>query len=134
MGNKVYCVDIDAEKIDNLKKGIMPIFEPHLATIVKNSSKMGDLIFTTDIKQALDDTDIIFIAVGTPMAEDGSANLDYVFSASRDIALNITHDSLVVVKSTVPIGTCFKVKDYIDNILKEIIQMLKLILHQILNF
>ena len=119
MGNKVYCVDIDAEKIDNLKKGIMPIFEPHLATIVKNSSKMGDLIFTTDIKQALDDTDIIFIAVGTPMAEDGSANLDYVFSASRDIALNITHDSLVVVKSTVPIGTCFKVKDYIDNILKE---------------
>ena len=119
MGNKVYCVDIDAEKIDNLKKGIMPIFEPHLATIVKNSSKMGDLIFTTDIKQALDDTDIIFIAVGTPMAEDGSANLDYVFSASRDIALNITHDSLVVVKSTVPIGTCFKVKDYIDNILKK---------------
>ena len=119
MGNKVYCVDIDAEKIDNLKKGIMPIFEPHLATIVKNSSKMGDLIFTTDIKQALDDTDIIFIAVGTPMAEDGSANLDYIFSASRDIALNITHDSLVVVKSTVPIGTCFKVKDYIDNILKE---------------
>ena len=119
MGNKVYCVDIDAEKIDNLKKGIMPIFEPHLATIVKNSSKMGDLIFTTNIKQALDDTDIIFIAVGTPMAEDGSANLDYVFSASRDIALNITHDSLVVVKSTVPIGTCFKVKDYIDNILKE---------------
>ncbi len=119
MGNKVYCVDIDAEKIDNLKKGIMPIFEPHLTTIVKNSSKMGDLIFTTDIKQALDDTDIIFIAVGTPMAEDGSANLDYVFSASRDIALNITHDSLVVVKSTVPIGTCFKVKDYIDNILKE---------------
>ena len=119
MGNKVYCVDIDAKKIDNLKKGIMPIFEPHLATIVKNSSKMGDLIFTTDIKQALDDTDIIFIAVGTPMAEDGSANLDFVFSASRDIALNITHDSLVVVKSTVPIGTCFKVKDYIDNILKE---------------
>ena len=119
MGNKVYCVDIDAKKIDNLKKGIMPIFEPHLATIVKNSSKMGDLIFTTDIKQALDDTDIIFIAVGTPMAKDGSANLDYVFSASRDIALNITHDSLVVVKSTVPIGTCFKVKDYIDNILKE---------------
>ena len=119
MGNKVYCVDIDAEKIDNLKNGIMPIFEPHLATIVKNSSKMGDLIFTTNIKQALDDTDIIFIAVGTPMAEDGSANLDFVFSASRDIALNITHDSLVVVKSTVPIGTCFKVKDYIDDILKE---------------
>ena len=119
MGNKVYCVDIDESKINNLKKGILPIFEPHLGTMVKNGQEKGDLFFTTDIKEALDNTDIIFIAVGTPMAEDGSANLDYIFSAATDIAQNITKDSLVVVKSTVPIGTCFKVKDHIEKILKQ---------------
>ena len=119
MGNKVYCVDIDENKIINLKKGILPIFEPHLGTMVRKSQEKGDLVFTTDIKEALDNTDIIFIAVGTPMAEDGSANLDYIFSASSDIANNITHDSLVVVKSTVPIGTCFKVENHINSILQK---------------
>ena len=119
MGNKVYCVDIDEEKIDGLKEGILPIFEPHLGTLVINGQKQGDLVFTTDIKEALDDTNIIFIAVGTPMADDGSANLDYIFSAASDIANNITKDSLVVIKSTVPIGTGFRVKEHIDNILKE---------------
>ena len=109
MGNKVYCVDIVEEKIKGLKNNILPIFEPNLETLVKTSQEHGDLIFTTDIKEALDDTDIIFIAVGTPMAEDGSANLDYIFSAASDIANNITHDSLVVIKSTVPVGTGFKV-------------------------
>ena len=119
MGNKVYCVDIDESKIDGLKNGILPIFEPHLGTMVKNGQEKGDLIFTTDIVEALDNTDFIFIAVGTPMSEDGSANLDYIFSAATDIAENITHDSLVVVKSTVPVGTCFEVRDHIENILKE---------------
>ena len=119
MGNKVYCVDIDEEKIGNLKKGILPIFEPHLGTMVKNGQEKGDLFFTTKLKEALDDTDIIFIAVGTPMAEDGSANLDYIFSAASDIAQNISHDSLVVIKSTVPVGTCFKVKNHIEGILKD---------------
>ena len=119
MGNKVYCVDIVEEKINGLKKGILPIFEPHLGTMVINGQEKGDLIFTTDIKEALDDSNIIFIAVGTPMAEDGSANLDYVFSAATDIANNISHDSLVVIKSTVPIGTGFKVKDHIESILEE---------------
>ena len=119
MGNKVYCVDIDEEKIEGLKEGILPIFEPHLGTLVVNGQKQGDLVFTTDIKEALDDTNIIFIAVGTPMADDGSANLDYIFSAASDIANNITKDSLVVIKSTVPIGTGFRVKEHIDNILKE---------------
>ena len=117
MGNKVYCVDVDVDKINGLKNGVLPIFEPHLGTIVKNSVKKGDLLFTTKIKEALDNTDIIFIAVGTPMSSDGSANLDYIFSAARDIAENITHDSLIVIKSTVPIGTAFKVKDYIEDIL-----------------
>ena len=119
MGNRVYCVDIDVDKIEGLKKGILPIFEPHLGTMVINGQKSGDLIFTTDIREALDDSSIIFIAVGTPMAEDGSANLDYIFSAATDIANNITKDSLVVIKSTVPIGTGFKVKEHIEKILKE---------------
>ena len=117
MGNKVYCVDIDESKIEGLKNGILPIFEPHLGTMVRDGQEKGDLIFTTEIKEALDNTDIIFIAVGTPMSEDGSANLDYIFSAATDIAENISHDSLVVVKSTVPIGTCFKVEEHINEIL-----------------
>ena len=119
MGNKVYCVDIVEEKIEGLKNNILPIFEPHLGTIVKNGQERGDLIFTTDIRQALDNTNIIFIAVGTPMAEDGSANLDYIFSAATDIAENISRDSLVVIKSTVPVGTGFKVRDHINDILKK---------------
>ena len=119
MGNKVYCVDIVEEKIEGLKNNILPIFEPNLETLVKTSQEHGDLIFTTDIKEALDDTDIIFIAVGTPMAEDGSANLDYIFSAASDIANNITHDSLVVIKSTVPVGTGFKVEKHINDLLNK---------------
>lgn len=116
MGNKVYCVDVDEDKINGLKDNVMPIFEPQLSTIVKTSQDRGDLIFTTDIKEALDNTNIIFIAVGTPMASDGSANLDYIFSAARDIANNISNDSLVVIKSTVPVGTAFKVEKVINDI------------------
>ena len=119
MGNDVYCVDIDKEKIEGLKNNVLPIFEPNLDTLVRDSQNRGDLHFTTDIKEALEKTNIIFIAVGTPMSEDGSANLDYVFSAASDIANNITEDSLVVIKSTVPVGTVFKVKEYIENILSE---------------
>ena len=115
MGNKVYCVDIDESKIEMLKNNVMPIFEPHLEGIVETSQKRGDLIFTTDIKEALDNTNIIFIAVGTPMSDDGSANLDYIYSAANNIAENITKDSLVVIKSTVPIGTAFEVKDIIQS-------------------
>ena len=86
MGNKVYCVDVVEEKINGLKKGILPIYEPNLDTLVISSQEKGDLIFTTDIKEALDDSNIIFIAVGTPMDEDGSANLDDIFSVATDIA------------------------------------------------
>ena len=119
MGNKVYCVDIVEEKINGLKKGILPIYEPNLDNLVISSQEKGDLIFTTDIKEALDDSSIVFIAVGTPMAEDGSANLDAIFSVASDIANNISQDSLIVLKSTAPIGTCFKVKEHIEKILKE---------------
>ena len=119
MGNKVYCVDIDSEKIEGLKKGTMPIYEPHLRTLVLDNQKRKDLIFTTDIKEALNDSNIIFIAVGTPMKEDGSVDLDYVMSAAKDIGNNICKDSIVVVKSTVPVGTSFKVKEEIESIIKE---------------
>lgn len=119
MGNRIYCVDIDSEKIEGLKKGVMPIYEPHLRTMVLDNQARRDLIFTTDIKEALDDSNIIFIAVGTPMREDGSVNLDYIMSAATDIGNNISKDSLVVIKSTVPVGTAFKVKEHIENIIAE---------------
>lgn len=119
MGNKVYCVDVVEEKIEMLKNNIMPIFEPQLEEIVRTSQKRGDLIFTTNISEALNDTNIIFIAVGTPMADDGSANLEYIFSAAHDIADNITRDSIVVIKSTVPVGTGFMVRDEIESILRQ---------------
>ena len=117
MGNKVYCVDIDEKKINDLKNNIMPIYEPNLDTLVRENQEKHDLIFTTDLKEALDDSNIIFLAVGTPMGEDGSANLDYIYSAADNIGNNISKDSLVVIKSTVPIGTAFKVKEHIEEII-----------------
>ena len=115
MGNKVYCVDIDEEKIVNLKKGFVPIYEPHLATMVIDNQDKRNLFFTTDLGEALDDSNIIFIAVGTPEAEDGSVNLNFVFNVAKQIADNITKDSLVVTKSTVPVGTGFKIKEFINK-------------------
>ena len=115
MGNRVYCVDIDEEKIANLKKGIIPIYEPHLATMVIDNQKKNNLFFTTDLNEALNDSNIIFIAVGTPQAADGSVNLDFVFTVARQIAENLTRDSLVVTKSTVPVGTGFKIKEIIED-------------------
>ena len=119
MGNNVYCVDIDSKKIEALKKGIMPIYEPHLKTMVLNNQTRRDLIFTTDIKEALSDSNIIFIAVGTPMRENRSVNLNYVMTAAEDIGKNLSKDSIIVIKSTVPVGTCFKVKKHIENIIAE---------------
>ena len=115
MGNKVYCVDIDEEKIEGLKNNIIPIYEPQLDSIVETCQKRGDLIFTTDIGEALKDSNIIFIAVGTPMAEDGSANLEYIFSAARDIGENLINKSIIVIKSTVPVGTAYQVRDEIEK-------------------
>lgn len=115
MGNKVYCVDIDEDKINNLKKGVIPIYEPHLSTMVIENQSKNNLFFTTDLKEALEDSNIIFIAVGTPEDEGGSVNLDFVFTVAKQIADNVTKDSLVVIKSTVPVGTGFKVKEIIDE-------------------
>ena len=115
MGNKVYCVDIDEEKIANLKKGIIPIYEPHLATMVIDNQAKNNLFFTSDLKEALDNTNIIFIAVGTPQASDGSVNLSFVYAVAEQIAEVISNDSLIVTKSTVPVGTGFEIKKIIDE-------------------
>ena len=118
MGNKVYCVDNDLEKVANLKNNVLPIYEPNLESLVKSNQEKNDLIFTSNLKEALDNSNIIFVAVGTPEREDGSVNLDYIFNVALEIAEVISQDSLIVIKSTVPVGTAFKVKDMIESNLK----------------
>lgn len=115
MGNKVYCVDNDTLKIDNLKMNILPIYEPNLKPLVENNQKKGDLIFTSDLEEALSDSNIIFIAVGTPMNEDGSVDLSYIHQVALEIGQTISKDSIIVIKSTVPVGTAFEVKEIIDK-------------------
>ncbi len=119
MGNNVYCVDIDLEKVNNLKKGIIPIYEFGLEELVKKNSKSGNLNFTTELNEALTNSDICFIAVGTPMSEDGSADLQYVLDAAKEIGQIVSHDLVVVNKSTVPVGTADKVKKTIINELEK---------------
>ncbi|MBQ8189471.1 MAG: UDP-glucose/GDP-mannose dehydrogenase family protein [Lachnospiraceae bacterium] len=110
MGNDVWCVDVDQKKIDNLKQGIIPIYEPGLESMVKNNYELGHLRFTTDIREALEHANICFIAVGTPMGEDGSADLHYVLEVASQIGTNMKHHMYVIDKSTVPVGTAIKVK------------------------
>ena len=115
MGNTVWCVDVDEKKIENLKNGIIPIYEPGLSEMVERNHSSGSLNFTTDIAQALDKSEIAFIAVGTPMGEDGSADLHYVLSVAKSIGENMKHHMYVVDKSTVPVGTAEKVRETIQN-------------------
>ncbi len=114
MGNTVTCVDIDQKKIDDLKQGIIPIYEPGLEEMVLNNYKKGSLKFSTDIQEALNDSTICFIAVGTPMGEDGSADLQYVLAVASTIGKHMVHHMYVVDKSTVPVGTADKVKNSIQ--------------------
>lgn len=114
-GNTVYCVDTDEKKIENLKKGIIPIYEPGLEPMVLENYKRRTLIFTTKIEEALKHVDVIFIAVGTPMGEDGSADLQYVLAVAESIGKYMERDLVVVDKSTVPIGTADKVKAVIQK-------------------
>ena len=110
MGNKVTCVDNVVEKVEKLKKGIIPIYEPGLEPMVLKNVKNGNLSFTTNLPKAIEDAIIVFIAVGTPMGEDGSADLRYVLSVAKEIGESMQQRIIVVDKSTVPIGTADKVK------------------------
>jgi nucleotide sugar dehydrogenase len=117
MGHSVTCVDIDENKVEKMKQGISPIYEPGLDDLLKKNHDEGRLSFTIDYKSAYKDADLVFIGVGTPEREDGSANLDYVFNVCKQIAENVEKDCLVVVKSTVPIGTNDKVEEFLrENI------------------
>ena len=114
MGNTVCCIDVDQKKIEGLKKGIIPIYEPGLEAMVLRNTANGNLTFSTDLASKLNDTDIAFIAVGTPMGEDGSADLKYVLQVAQTIGDHMTHPLLVVDKSTVPVGTADQVRQTIQ--------------------
>lgn len=113
MGMEVYCVDIDRRKIENLKNGIIPIYEPGLEELVVRNHEVGRLHFTTELREVLDEVEIVFSAVGTPPDEDGSADLKYVLDVARTIGQTMTKYLLVVTKSTVPVGTAQKIKQTI---------------------
>ena len=119
MGVEVTCVDIDQSKIDCLKKGIVPIYEPGLDEMVVRNQNAGRLRFTTDLASSLDEIEIIFSAVGTPPDEDGSADLKYVLDVARTVGANMKDYKLLVTKSTVPVGTAKKVKKVIREELKK---------------
>ncbi len=115
MGNRVTCVDIDPVKIEKLNKGIIPIFEPGLETLILNNVKNESLFFTTELNEALQNSEIAFIAVGTPMGDDGSADLQYVLAVAKSIGQLMQKRLIVVDKSTVPVGTADKVKAVIQK-------------------
>jgi UDPglucose 6-dehydrogenase len=111
MGNDVMCLDVDAAKIALLRQGGIPIYEPGLEDLVRRNVQAGRLHFTDDVAQSVAFGDVQFIAVGTPPGEDGSADLQYVLAAARNIARHMTARKLIVDKSTVPVGTADKVRE-----------------------
>ena len=117
VGHDVVCVDIDQNKVDNLKRGIIPIYEPGLEPIVKENSQAGRLHFTTDAVEGVAHGTLQFIAVGTPPDEDGSADLQYVLAVASTIAQHMDDRKIIVNKSTVPVGTADKVADKVSEVL-----------------
>lgn len=115
MGNTVTCIDVDAKKIEKLKKGIIPIYEPGLDAMVQRNIENRTLLFSTELSENLDGCDVAFIAVGTPMGEDGSADLKYVLQVASDIGRHMTTPLVIVDKSTVPVGTADKVRGTIKQ-------------------
>ena len=118
-GHSVCCVDVDEQKISNLKKGVVPIFEPGLSDMVLRNYDAGRLIFTTDSADGVAHADVLFIAVGTPPDEDGSADLKYVLAVAETIATHMTSTKVIVDKSTVPVGTADKVTMRVAEVLAE---------------
>ncbi len=115
MGNRVHCVDVDQNKINSLEQGIVPIYEPGLEELIKRNHKQNNLIFTTELSEGLSNAVLCFIAVGTPMGEDGSADLKYVRQVAKQIGETVNHDLIVVDKSTVPVGTAEEVNTIIQE-------------------
>lgn len=120
VGHEVCCVDVDAQKVENLKKGIIPIYEPGLTSLVVSNAEAGRIIFTTSAEEGVNFGDVQFIAVGTPPDEDGSADLKYVLTVAQSIATYMRKPKIVVDKSTVPVGTADKVTTVIAARLKEL--------------
>jgi UDPglucose 6-dehydrogenase len=115
MGHSVTCVDVDSRKVENLKKGVLPIYEPGLDAMVERNAREGRLSFTTSLPDAMQSSDVFFIAVGTPPGEDGSADLQYVLAVAREIGAHMDRYAVVIDKSTVPVGTAEKVRATIDG-------------------
>ncbi len=105
VGTDVICVDVNEQKIENLKNGILPIYEPGLEDIVERNAKKGRLKFSTSLQESIANAQIAFVAVGTPPGEDGSADLQYVLQVANEIGTYMTGYLIVVTKSTVPVGT-----------------------------
>ncbi|WP_099467018.1 UDP-glucose dehydrogenase family protein [Konateibacter massiliensis] len=121
VGHNVLCVDIDEKKVETMRQGVSPIYEADLEELMVKNYKEGRLEYTTNYKQAYKDADVIFIGVGTPEQPDGSANMTYVANVARQIAETVEKDCLVVVKSTVPVGTNDKVEQFIkDSLLRDV--------------
>jgi UDPglucose 6-dehydrogenase len=114
-GNDVICMDIDKKKVSNLKKGIMPIYEPGLAELVKKNIQEGRLEFTTSLKTAVQNSDVIFLCLPTPPSEDGSADLSHVLSTAEEMGAYFNGEKIVVSKSTVPVGTVDKIKSILKK-------------------
>lgn len=119
MGHRVTCVDVDERKIHNLRQGILPIYEPGLEPMVVTNAQEERLFFTTDVSEAMERTEVFFIAVGTPPGEDGSADLQYVLAVARAIGQHLSRYAVIVDKSTVPVGTAERVRDTIQAELTE---------------
>ncbi len=119
VGNQVICVDVDQDKISRIEKGDIPIYEPGLDQLVLSNQANGQLSFTTDAQMAIETSDIIFIAVGTPPNEDGSADLKYVLAVAKTVAEHMNDYKVVVGKSTVPVGTCDQVEETIASVLDQ---------------
>ncbi|MDM5284523.1 UDP-glucose dehydrogenase family protein [Peribacillus frigoritolerans] len=115
IGHNVICIDTDEQKIKSLRQGISPIYEPGLENLLIQNAAAGRLLFTTSHREALNGAEIIIIAVGTPQMDDGGADLSYIVQAAKDIAANLVQSSVVVIKSTVPVGT----NDFIKSIIEE---------------
>lgn len=115
IGNEVVCIDINEQKINNLKKGIIPIYEPGLEEIIERNTKHNRLFFSTNLNEAIQGSEAIFIAVGTPPGEDGSADLKYVLEVAKEIGQSLNEYAVIIMKSTVPVGTVESVKNLIQD-------------------